>query len=74
MKSNSNVQDPEWLRAFAEVQRQTAEAHSAYQRSMAESHMAFLRTSEAAIASIAPAAIDGVRFRRGSHRSTSPRA
>jgi acyl transferase domain-containing protein len=52
LKSNSNVQDPEWLRAFAEVQRQTAEAHSAYQRSMAESHMAFLRTSEAAIASI----------------------
>ena len=50
-KLNSN-QDPEWLRAFAEVQRQTAEAHSAYQRSMAEAHMAFLRTSEAAIASI----------------------
>jgi acyl transferase domain-containing protein/NADP-dependent 3-hydroxy acid dehydrogenase YdfG len=52
LKPNSLVQDPEWLRAFADVQRQTAEAHSAYQRSMAESHMAFLRTSEAAIASI----------------------
>ncbi len=52
LKPTQNVQDPEWLRAFAEVQRQTAEAHSAYQRSMAESHMAFLRTSEAAIASI----------------------
>jgi acyl transferase domain-containing protein/NADP-dependent 3-hydroxy acid dehydrogenase YdfG len=52
LKPNSIVQDPEWLRAFADVQRQTAEAHSAYQRSMAESHMAFLRTSEAAIASI----------------------
>ena len=49
---NANIQDPEWLRAFAEVQRQTAEAHSAYQRSMADAHMAFLRTSEAAIASI----------------------
>ena len=52
LNSSANVQDPEWLRAFAEVQRQTAEAHSAYQRTMAESHMAFLRTSEAAIASI----------------------
>ena len=52
VKSSIDVQDPEWLRAFAEVQRQTAEAHSAYQRSMAESHLAFLRTSEAAIASI----------------------
>jgi malonyl CoA-acyl carrier protein transacylase/acyl carrier protein/NADP-dependent 3-hydroxy acid dehydrogenase YdfG len=52
VKSSNNVQDPDWLRAFAEVQRQTAEAHSAYQRSMAEAHMAFLRTSEAAIASI----------------------
>ncbi|MEO8359059.1 MAG: SDR family oxidoreductase [Vicinamibacteria bacterium] len=48
----SNTQDPEWLRAFADVQRQTAEAHSAYQRSMADAHMAFLRTSEAAIATI----------------------
>jgi len=52
MKPTPNLPDPEWLRAFAEVQRQTAEAHSAYQRSMAESHMAFLRTSEAAIASL----------------------
>jgi acyl transferase domain-containing protein len=52
LKQGSNQRDPEWLRAFAEVQRQTAEAHAAYQRSMAEAHMAFLRTSEAAIASI----------------------
>ena len=52
MRSNISLQDPEWLSTFAEVQRQTAEAHSAYQRSMAESHMAFLRASEAAIASI----------------------
>ena len=57
MKPTPNLQDPEWLRAFAEVQRQTAEAHSAYQRSMAESHMAFLRTSEAAIASISGQAL-----------------
>ncbi|MBX7185780.1 MAG: SDR family NAD(P)-dependent oxidoreductase [Vicinamibacteria bacterium] len=57
VKPTPNLQDPEWLRAFAEVQRQTAEAHSAYQRSMAESHMAFLRTSEAAIASISGQAL-----------------
>ncbi len=66
LNSNANVQDPEWLRAFAEVQRQTAEAHSAYQRTMAESHMAFLRTSEAAIASISgqpvPAAYSPAAF------------
>ena len=56
----SNVHDPDWLRAFAEVQRQTAEAHSSYQRSMAEAHMAFLRTSEAAIASISGQALPAV--------------
>jgi acyl transferase domain-containing protein/NAD(P)-dependent dehydrogenase (short-subunit alcohol dehydrogenase family)/acyl carrier protein len=38
----------DWLQAFQEIQRQTAEAHAAYQRAMADSHVAFLRTAEAA--------------------------
>ena len=42
----------EWLRAYQEAQRQTAEAHAAYQRAMAESHMAFLRTAETSFAGL----------------------
>jgi len=40
------VMNDAWLAAYAEMQRQTAEAHSAYQRSMAESHAAFLQSAE----------------------------
>jgi hypothetical protein len=42
----------EWLRAYQEAQRQTAEAHAAYQRAMAETHMAFLRTAETSFAGL----------------------
>jgi malonyl CoA-acyl carrier protein transacylase/NADP-dependent 3-hydroxy acid dehydrogenase YdfG len=42
----------EWLRAYQEAQRQTAEAHAAYQRAMADSHMAFLRTAETSFAGL----------------------
>jgi len=42
----------EWLRAYQEAQRQTAEAHAAYQRAMAETHMAFLRTAESSFAGL----------------------
>ena len=35
-----------WIKAYEDLQRQTAEAHAAYQQSMAETHMAFLRTAE----------------------------
>ena len=38
--------DANWLAAWQEMQRQTAEAHAAYQRTMADTHAAFLRTSE----------------------------
>jgi malonyl CoA-acyl carrier protein transacylase/acyl carrier protein len=38
-----------WIDAFQEVQRQTAEAHSAFQQAMAESHSAFLRTAESSL-------------------------
>ena len=44
--------DGEWLRAYQEAQRQTAEAHAAYQRAMADSHMAFLRTAETSFAGL----------------------
>jgi acyl transferase domain-containing protein len=36
----------DWVLAFQETQRQTAEAHAVYQRAMAESHAAFLRVAE----------------------------
>ena len=36
----------EWVLAFQETQRQTAEAHAVYQRAMAESHSSFLRVAE----------------------------
>ncbi|HMM36219.1 MAG TPA: hypothetical protein PKA62_15990, partial [Thermoanaerobaculia bacterium] len=39
--------DPsDWVLAFQETQRQTAEAHAVYQRAMAESHASFLRVAE----------------------------
>jgi len=40
------------LDAWQEVQRHTAEAHTAYVRAMADSHEAFLRVAEASLASI----------------------
>ena len=52
MQSNSSQKEnvPEinndWLSAFNEIQKQTAEAYSIYQNSMAESHMAFLKSAE----------------------------
>ena len=36
----------EWVLAFQETQRQTAEAHAVFQRAMAESHSSFLRVAE----------------------------
>jgi acyl transferase domain-containing protein len=39
----------DWIDAYREVQRQTAETHAAFQRHMLESHMAFLRTAEASL-------------------------
>jgi len=36
-----------WVHAFAEAQRQTAEAHATYQQAMATSHQSYLRTVEA---------------------------
>ncbi len=38
----------DWLKAFEELQRQTAETHTAFQQSMADSHMAFLKAAESA--------------------------
>ena len=38
-----------WIRAYEDLQRQTAEAHAAFQKTMAESHMAFLRTAETSV-------------------------
>jgi acyl transferase domain-containing protein len=43
---DSLTHDANWLAAWQEMQRQTAEAHAAYQRTMADTHAAFLRTSE----------------------------
>ncbi|MEE8408770.1 MAG: beta-ketoacyl synthase N-terminal-like domain-containing protein, partial [Myxococcota bacterium] len=42
----AGVADAGWMKALTEIQRQTAEAHSAYQHSMAQTHAAFLRTAE----------------------------
>ncbi|MBN2497969.1 MAG: acyltransferase domain-containing protein, partial [Deltaproteobacteria bacterium] len=36
--------DPDWLQAFQDAQRQTAEAHVAYQRAMAQAHSAYLQS------------------------------
>jgi acyl transferase domain-containing protein len=41
-----------WVAAFAEAQRQTAEAHATYQNAMAESHQAYLRTVESSFATL----------------------
>ncbi len=38
-----------WIRAYEDLQRQTASAHAAFQKTMAESHMAFLRTAETSV-------------------------
>ena len=53
--------EPEWIGAYGEVQRQTAEAHEVYLRAMADSHATFLRATETTLASIA-AADDGVQL------------
>ncbi len=47
--------EADWIGAYGEVQRQTAEAHEVYLRAMADSHATFLRASEATLASIATA-------------------
>ncbi|MEZ4319046.1 MAG: SDR family NAD(P)-dependent oxidoreductase [Myxococcota bacterium] len=41
-----------WVHAFAEAQRQTAEAHATYQQAMASSHQSYLRTVEASFATL----------------------
>ncbi len=42
-----------WVRAFQEIQRQTAEAHAAYQTAMSQGHLAFLKTAEASLNTMA---------------------
>lgn len=39
----------DWVLAFQETQRHTAEAHAVYQRAMAESHASFLRVAESGL-------------------------
>ena len=41
-----------WLEAFREMERTTAESHTADQKTMAESHMQFLRMAEAPLANM----------------------
>jgi acyl transferase domain-containing protein/NAD(P)-dependent dehydrogenase (short-subunit alcohol dehydrogenase family)/acyl carrier protein len=45
--SRRNGDRSEWLNAFKELQRQTADTHAAFQKSMADNHKAFLKTAEA---------------------------
>ncbi|NRA44998.1 MAG: acyltransferase domain-containing protein [Oligoflexales bacterium] len=40
------IQAADFLSAFREVQKQTAEAHEAFQKSMAEAHLAYLKSAE----------------------------
>ncbi len=47
------AQDPGWMAAWQEAQRQTAEAHSVYQSTMAESHQAFLKAAETGLMALA---------------------
>ena len=53
--------ESDWIGAYGEVQRQTAEAHEVYLRVMADSHATFLRATEATLASIA-ATDDGIQL------------
>ncbi len=45
--------DPMWVQAFAESQRQMAEAHAAYQNAMAQTHTAFLTALAASQSNLA---------------------
>jgi acyl transferase domain-containing protein len=45
--------DAGWVQAYQEMQRQTAEAQSAYQQAMTDSHLAFLKTAEASFGALA---------------------
>ena len=50
-KSDETTQDSfvhtsDFLEAFKEVQKQTADAHEAFQKSMAEAHLAYLKSAE----------------------------
>jgi len=47
--STVNADTAAWIKAYEDLQRQTAEAHAAFQKTMADSHMAFLRTAEASV-------------------------
>ncbi len=42
-----------WVHVYQELQRQTAEAHTAFQNAMAQAHIAFLHTAEQSVASLA---------------------
>ncbi|MFK7827849.1 MAG: beta-ketoacyl synthase N-terminal-like domain-containing protein [Oligoflexales bacterium] len=42
----SSVQASDFLEAFKEVQKQTADAHEAFQKSMSEAHLAYLKSAE----------------------------
>jgi acyl transferase domain-containing protein/NAD(P)-dependent dehydrogenase (short-subunit alcohol dehydrogenase family) len=45
--SRRNGNQSEWLNAFKELQRQTADTHAAFQKNMADNHKAFLKAAEA---------------------------
>ncbi len=77
----------EWVLAFQETQRQTAEAHAVYQRAMAESHSSFLRVAESGMLGLTamvtgqplsvpapqPARETAPRMPRSRHRPPGPR-
>lgn len=44
--SAGNGRQDAWIRAFLEIQKQTAETHTTFQKNLTDSHMAFLRTAE----------------------------
>ena len=60
-----------WVQVYQEMQRQTAEAHTAFQNAMAQAHIAFLRTAEQSTASLA-SMVTGVAVPTGHELNYTP--
>jgi polyketide-type polyunsaturated fatty acid synthase PfaA len=60
-----------WVHVYQDMQRQTAETHTAFQNAMAQAHIAFLRTAEQSMASLT-SVVSGVAVQAAPQVSYAP--
>jgi acyl transferase domain-containing protein len=70
---SSSASNSEWIQAFQDVQKRTAETHAAFSKAMSDSHAAFLSAMESSFAQFSTAMRGGVPMPRELEQYTPQR-